>query len=424
MHTGPMTTPHEHDELPNEPANASAFPSSDSDQDSTKDTSASAADFRNRPLADYEGENLDDIWRRNDPEGYAAMQQAVQPIFEEAWAKTLRKLDPDFVTKIAGKQFSLPPSVWGTWAKTNPAFFSPALNETVARQFASFDTSVTHAAAEKARLNLAPTLARLLNAGNFADYGPLVPLPELPDLSDAAQRQFDTLFASLNEQLKDLAFPPHFLDSVKKLSEPYAKTLPFARQDPLPFLKRFDTDFLVLYASVVLSASRVENLLADLADVLLPDKELAGLSAAAHSFGDGLLQSIANNDTCDTCAGIAEELAEPFVARNTYVHAKWKKVGKEVASKEEKARRALELTLFPDTVVIQRKPMGKKKLKALVDQWENGEKDAFDALFHSEVVSLGLVAALAETFNEAGDDLERELEAHERALANEDNLSG
>ena len=423
MHTSHMTNPHERDETTNETERGSIFPSGDSGQDSTKDSSASAAEFRNRPLSDFEGENLDDIWRKNDPEGYEAMQKSVQPIVEKAWAKSLRKLDPDFVAKIAGKQFSPPPSVWEPWAKANPAFFSPALSETVARQFASFDTSITHAATEKARLSLAPAMTRWLNAGNFADYGQLAPLPELPDLSDTAQRQFDTLFASLNEQLKDLAFPPHFLDSVKKLSEPYAKTLPFARQDPLPFLKRFDNDFLVHYASMVLAASRVENLLADLADVLLPDKELAGLSAAAHSFGDGLLQSIANNNICDTCAGIAEELAEPFVARNTYVHAKWEKVGKEVASKEEKSRRALELKLFPDTVVIQRKPMGRNKLKALVAKWENGEKDAFDTLFRSEVVSLSLVAALSATFTEAGDALERELEVHERALNDEGNLS-
>lgn len=418
MHTGRMTTPHEHDETPNDPKNGTDFPSGDSGQDSTKDSCASAADLRNRPLDDFEGENLNDIWRKNDAEGYAAMQKTVQPIVEKAWAQSLRKLDPDFVTKIAGKPFSLPPSVWETWAKTNPTFFSSALSETVARQFASFDTSITHAAAEKARLNLAPSMSRWINAVNFADFGPLVPLPELPDLSDTAQRQFDTLFASLNEQLKDLAFPPHFLDTVKKLSEPYAKTLPFARQDPLPFLKRFDNDFLVLYASVVLSASRVENLLADLAEVLLPDEELAGLSAAAHSFGDGLLQSIAKNEMCDTCAAIAKELTKPFEARNLYVHAKWK-VGKDIASEEEKARRALEFTLFPDTVVTKRERMVKNKIKALVDQWENGKKDAFDALFHSEVVSLGLVAALAETFTEAGDALERELEIHEQALAGE-----
>lgn len=420
MHTGRMTTPHEHDETPNDPKTGTDFPSGDSGQDSTKDSSASAADFRNRRLDDFEGENLDDIWRKNDPEGYAAMQKTVQPIVEKAWAQSLRKLDPDFVTKNAGKPFSLPPSVWETWTKANPTFFSPALSETVARQFASFDTSITHTAAEKARLNLAPSMARWLNAGNIADYGPLVPLHELPDLSDTAQRQFDTLFASLNEQLKDLAFPPHFLDTVKKLSKPYAKTLPFARQDPLPFLKRFDNDFLVLYASVVLSASRVENLLADLADVLLPDNELAGRSSEAHSFGDDLRKSIAKNDMCDTCAAIAKELTKPFEARNLYVHAKWK-VGKDIASKEEKSRRALEFTLFPDTVVTKRERMVKNKIKALVDQWENGKKDAFDALFHSEVVSLGLVAALSETFAEAGDALERELEVHEQALADKGN---
>ncbi|GAA0218140.1 hypothetical protein [Corynebacterium riegelii] len=417
-----MTEPYKHDEIPNEPENGSDFPSGDSTRKGTEDTSTPTADFHNRPLTDFEGENLNDIWRKNDPEGYAAMQKTVQPIVEKAWGKSLRKLDSDFVTKIAGKQLSLPPSVWETWAKTDPAFFSPALSETFAHQFASFNTSVTHAAAEKASLNLAPSMKRWLNAGNFADCGPLEPLPELPDLSDTAQRQFDTLFASLNEQLKDLAFPPHFLDSVKKLSEPYAKILPFARQDPLPFLKRFGNDFLVLYASVVLAASRVENLLADLADVLFSDEELAGLSAEAHSFGDGLRKSIANNGTCGTCAGIAKDLAKPFAARNTYVHAKWK-VGKEIASKEEKARRALEFTLFPETVVTKRERMVKNKIKALVGQWENGKKDAFDALFHSEVVSLGLVAALSETFTEAGNALERELEIHERALNDEHNLS-
>ena len=420
MHTGGMTTPHERDQTTNETGNGSGFPSGDSDRNSTMDSSASADDPRNRPLADFDGEDLDDIWRKNDPEGYAALQKTVQPIVEKAWAQSLRKLDPDFVTRIAGKQFSLPPSVWETWAKANPGFFLPALNETLARQFASFDTSVTHTAAEKARLNLAPSMTRWLNAGNFADYGPLVPLPELPDLGDTAQRQFDTLFASINEQLEDLAFPPHFLDTAKKLSEPYAKTLPFARQNPLPFLKRFDNDFLILYASVVLSASRAENLLADLAGVLLPDKELAGLSAEAHSFGDDLRKSIAKNDMCDTCAGIAKDLAKPFVARNTYVHAKWK-IGKDIASEEEKVHRALEFTLFPDTVVTKRERMVKNKIKALVDQCENGKKDAFDALFHSELVSLGLVAALSETFTEAGDALECELEVHEQALADEGN---
>jgi len=80
-----MTTPHEHDETPNDPKTGTDFPSGDSGQDSTKDSSASAADFRNRRLDDFEGENLDDIWRKNDPEGYAAMQTTVQPIVEKAW---------------------------------------------------------------------------------------------------------------------------------------------------------------------------------------------------------------------------------------------------------------------------------------------------------------------------------------------------
>ncbi|MGV0345394.1 hypothetical protein [Corynebacterium coyleae] len=39
-----MTTPHEHDETPNDPKTGTDFPSGDSGQDSTKDSSASAAD--------------------------------------------------------------------------------------------------------------------------------------------------------------------------------------------------------------------------------------------------------------------------------------------------------------------------------------------------------------------------------------------
>lgn len=49
----------------------------------------------------------------------------------------------------------------------------------------------------------------------------------------------------------------------------------------------------------------------------------------------------------------------------------------------------------------------------------NGKNDAFDPLFHSVVVSLGLVAALSKTFTEAGDASEREREVHEQALAGE-----
>ena len=404
-----MAAPRDNEETPDQPDYTA-----DSNDRPGNTTDEPAPDFLDRPISDFEDGELDKLWRLHDPEGHAAMQRAVQPIIEKALAKTLRNLDNDFADKVIGKQFKLPPSVWETWAKANPEFFSPALNETLARHFASFDTNLAYAVTENPTRHLDPAAAMWLDtARTFADPGALPPVPELPDISETVRKQLDARFASLNEQLKDLAFPPAFLDSVKKLSEPYAKSLPFAHQDPLPFLKRFNNDFLVLYASMVLSASRVENLLADLADVLLPDEELAGLSAAAHSYGDDLLSSIAENDECDTCAGIAKELAKPFVARNTYVHAKWKKVGKDVASKEEKARRALELTLSPDTVVIQRKPMGKKKLKALVDKWEHGEKDAFDALFRSEVVSLGLVAALSETFTEAGDALEKELTDHE-----------
>ncbi len=98
--------------------------------------------------------------------------------------------------------------------------------------------------------------------------------------------------------------------------------------------------------------------------MLLPDKELAGLSAEAHSFGDGLHKSIANNVRCAIRADIAKGLAEPFDAHNTYFHAKWTKVGKDVASKEERARRELELALLPDTVFVQQNPWARKTQSA------------------------------------------------------------
>ena len=164
---------------------------------------------------------------------------------------------------------------------------------------------------------------------------------------------------------------------------------------------------------MVLAASRVENLMTDIADIFFSDKKLAGLSVESHSYGDKLRDSIATNDKCATCRGIVSDLQQPFDARNMYVHASWH-VGKDIASKEEKERRALELSLFPDTVVTKRRRMGKRKIEALVARWETGDIDALDTLFESEVVSLGFVAALSETFTKAAEALEEELTAHEK----------
>ena len=52
-------------------------------------------------------------------------------------------------------------------------------------------------------------------------------------------------------------------------------------------------------------------------------------------------------------------------------------------------------------------------MQALGAEWDAGKTKTLGDLFHSEVVSLGLVTAYVNKFAELNDKLEKELERHE-----------
>ena len=57
--------------------------------------------------------------------------------------------------------------------------------------------------------------------------------------------------------------------------------------------------------------------------------------------------------------------------------------------------------------------MNKDEMRDLVAEWDAGKTKTVSDLFHSEVVSLGLVTAYANKFADLNDKLERKLERHE-----------
>ena len=52
-------------------------------------------------------------------------------------------------------------------------------------------------------------------------------------------------------------------------------------------------------------------------------------------------------------------------------------------------------------------------MQALAAEWDAGKAKTLGDLFHSEVVSLGLVTAYVNKFADLNDKLEKELERHE-----------
>ncbi|OIR41640.1 hypothetical protein BJP08_07805 [Corynebacterium sp. NML140438] len=57
--------------------------------------------------------------------------------------------------------------------------------------------------------------------------------------------------------------------------------------------------------------------------------------------------------------------------------------------------------------------MSNDEMQALAAEWDAGKTKTVSDLFHSEVVSLGLVTAYVNKFAELNDKLEKELERHE-----------
>ncbi|WP_267208152.1 hypothetical protein [Corynebacterium sp. Marseille-P8863] len=245
------------------------------------------------------------------------------------------------------------------------------------------------------------------------DLSAYAPKIELPPISDELQKTLDQAYKGISESVAVLPGVEAVLQSARELSEQYAGLLPFARQEPLPYLQSFNDEFLAVYACLVLTAARVENLMADLCQHHFGEGELRGATHRAQKMARGLRKALANEAPCATCRGIAEDLEEPIDMRNTFVHGSWE-AGADIASEEEKARQALVDRALGDSRVRKRRLLDKGQLEALAAGWKDGDENALDDLFEEQIISLGIVTAYAEMFTEFGDALEDELFFHEQ----------
>lgn len=228
----------------------------------------------------------------------------------------------------------------------------------------------------------------------------------------ALQRSLDKTYADFAAAAKAAASLSPMLEAAKKVSQQYAGLVPDSGDDaPLPYLEKFHGDFLTLFAMLVLAASRVENLMADLCEVHFGVAQFEGATYLAHaSFGRmrGYLEKHAG---CQACRELAAETEDPIDFRNALVHGDWL-IGGEIASEEQKARHSWLKQISMVTRVVRRKPLGKKAFSSLQEQWSEGKPQTLRDLFTSQVVSIGLVSAHVEKFTELGDRCEEELARH------------
>lgn len=98
--------------------------------------------------------------------------------------------------------------------------------------------------------------------------------------------------------------------------------------------------------------------------------------------------------------------------RNKLVHGTWS-AGEDIASDEEKARHELVGLALPETVVTKRKMIREKQFTALLQKLGDGNREAFEELFKTQLVSHGLVRSLLGEYTTLGNAFEEELHIHE-----------
>lgn len=234
---------------------------------------------------------------------------------------------------------------------------------------------------------------------------------DLPtSVSENLRKALDQAYAGVFESTKVLSGLTPVLESAKTYSEDYVETLVPDPTEPLPYLERFSDKFFAVYGAMVLAASRVEYLMADLCDTHFGEGNPGGVASEAQQYAESMRKTLVERAQCVACRGIAEQAQEPLKMRNKLVHGTWS-AGEDIASDEEKARHELLGLALPETVVMKRKILKENKIKALL---ENGSPDFFESLFESQLVSLGLVRSFLEKYTTLGNAIEKELHIHEQ----------
>lgn len=414
-----MTNPHDHDETPDQPDNAdNNHP--DNAGDGTKEN-APDPNFLDRPISEFKDGNLDDLWRKHDPEGYAKFQETAC----KALGSLFKKLDmPPLHHVIDTSKFAsaLTSDAWKSLAGLQTPRLTPLLQPEVAKTFTGIHLDPSNPAALGLRqhaLDAAAAVTPTVDLKKF--YGPVIDAQKLLasngalKLGEQFQRSLDKTYADIAKSFAGLGVvDTSALKEAQQVSKQYADLVaPLGvKEDPLPYLEQFHNDFLVLYASLVLAAGRLENLVADLCEIHLGKKHLHGASVAAQQQVGNMRQTLEDQKKCTTCSELAKEAKDPIKRRNLLVHGDWL-VGEEIASDELKERHAWYWRISRTSRVTKRKPMNNDEMQALAAEWDAGKTKTLGDLFHSEVVSLGLVTAYVNKFADLNEKLEEELERHE-----------
>ncbi|MBG6121346.1 hypothetical protein [Corynebacterium aquatimens] len=415
-----MTESHEHDESPDQPDNADGRPEN---PDDTANEQTPDPDFLDLPISDFKDENLDDLWRKHDPEGYAKFQETAR----KALGSLFKKIDmPPLHHVVDTSKFAsaLTADAWKSLAGLEAPRLTPLLQPEVARTFTGIHLDPSKWATPDLRqhaLDAAAAVTPTVDMKKF--YGPVIDAQKLLasngalKLGEQFQRSLDKTYADIAKSFARLGVvDTSALKEAQQVSKQYADLVAQlgVKEDPLPYLEQFHNDFLVLYASLVLAAGRLENLVADLCEVLLGKPQFHGASVAAQQKLGNMRQTLEDQKKCTTCSELAKEVKDPLDRRNLLVHGDWL-VGEEIASDELKERHAWYWRISRTSRVTKRKPMSNNEMQALAAEWDAGKKKTLGDLFHSEVVSLGFVTAYVNKFAELNEKLEAELTRHENA---------
>lgn len=256
--------------------------------------------------------------------------------------------------------------------------------------------------------------AKVLKSAQPAfDASAIMPQYDLPaSVGENLRKTLDQAYAGVFESTKVLSGLTPVIESAKTYSEDYVDALAPDPTEPLPYLERFSDKFLAVYGSMMLAASRVEYLMADLCETHFGEGNPGGAASEAQQYAESMRKAVAERAQCANCRGIAEDAQEPMEMRNRLIHGTWS-AGEDIASDEEKARHELLGLALPETVVTKRKIIREKQFTALLQKLGEGNQEAFEELFETQLVSLGLIRSFLEEYTTLGNAFEEELQLHE-----------
>lgn len=417
MHTGPMTDePREHDEAPDQPDNTDD-PSDDSSDQPDNTTDEHVAGSFGHPISNLKDHEFLDRWRESDPEGFVKFHESIR----NGLAPAIKNIDISSLGHVLDTS-ELTADAWKSVAGIKPPRFTSLIEPNVLAKFSGAYPDMskwsTPGLAEYAA-DMAAAATPTVDMRKF--YGPVVDAQNMLattgafNIGQELQRSLDKTYADIAKSFSNLGVvDSSLLREAQRVSQQYADLIEPLNtdDDPLPYLGQFHSDFLVLYASLVLAAGHLENLVADLCEVLLGKPQFHGASVAAQQRLGNMRQTLEDQKKCTTCSELARQARDPLKRRNLLVHGDWL-VGEEIASDEFKERHAWYLGISRTSRVTKRKPMNNDEMQALAAKWDAGKAKTVSDLFHSEVVSLGLVTAYVNKFADLNERLEEELARHE-----------